>query len=477
MRAMNKVLFTALSILSLSQFACSGEDGKDGAAGPPGPQGGAGGEIGVSAVLPAAGFAGRSQTLTILGNGTKWTAESVPSFGDGVTVNSVRAVSPSALVVDVSYAATATIGERDVVVDTAGTKNTLAKALMLKLPVEVASVQGTQAQGSVLFVNLKNNDARENPFDTTADSGLFGSGDFTNFAANSKAGIGLAVQNVTTNAAVLNAFVDADFAAGKADLTIESGAEGATTDSFVPNAFDIVARTPKVLTAGTAFPFTPTAAFGSEFVKFTAADTGIAHWTVEGPAGAQGVQPVAMLLGANGKFSSALAQVGATTPADLVQDKDAVVHAVFFDAQGSTAALNLKSAFTPFASSSAQETEPNDLTTSSEIVGALPYMMSSATLGTLTDVDTYKITLAAPANLSLLTLAKDSTANPLDTLITIYAADGTTVIKTSDDRAYYDTLTHSFGAGIFYVKVSYSTEVNAATPATAYRFVVNPVVP
>lgn len=470
MRPMNKALFSLLPILALSLSACSGKDGKDG---PPGPQG-AGGNT-VSAVLPAAGFAGRSATLTVLGSGTSWTSASVPSFGAGVTVNSTRVLSPTAIIVDVTYSATAEAGDRDVTITTAGEVTTLSKALSLKLPVEVESVLGTVAQGSLISVTLKNNDNRENPFDTASSSDFLGNTSFTGMAIESSvAGISLNPGSVTRDAATFTGTIDASFVAGKTDLSVFSGPEGAAVESLVPGALTVAARSPKPLTSGTDFAFTPAATLASELVSLTAGQLGLSSWTISGAGAATAISPTAYILDSTGSFSKALGQVGVGAPFNMVQDANAVVHAVLFDAKGATSAITLTPKLTAFASSDAAETEPNDTTAAAQTVGALPYMMNSATLGTLTDVDTYRLVLAAGAKVSLLTLAKDTTAKSVDTLVKLVAADGTTVIATSDDKGYFDTLEQTLAAGTYFVKVSYSTEATAPV-ASAYRFVVNPL--
>jgi hypothetical protein len=70
------------------------------------------------AVVPGAAMQGQSATVTLTGAFTHFSASSVPSFGAGITVDSVNAVSPGSLQVNLTVSPTAYPGLRNVSVTT-----------------------------------------------------------------------------------------------------------------------------------------------------------------------------------------------------------------------------------------------------------------------------------------------------------------------------------------------------------------------
>ena len=480
---MNNARLAIIPALLLSMSACTGSDGQAGAAGPPGPQGekggaGAQGAKGenltatpnVATILPSAAFTGRKQTVTILGSNTAWTSASVASFGVGIKVDSAKVVSPTAIVANLTIDPTAAVGDRDVTITTGATSQLLTKGLSLKLPVEISLVQGTVAQGSVLFLDLKNNDSKENPFDVTRDQNT---GEFPNFALDSEsAGMTFQSDGVAAKTATFVTFIDADAAVGARSLSVLSGPTSDLVTSSIPAVLPVVARAPKPLAAGIDFNFTATAALGSELVSFTATQAGQTTWTITGPSGATQINPLIALLNPTGGFTGARF-VGPGNGATIIQEAGQLSRAVLVDSSGKLTAMKAKATFVAFGSSQATETEPNDAIATAQTVGALPYLMGGATLSTLTDVDLYKVVLTASTRLSLITSAK--TTGNVDTRITVLDATGTPIAGAeSADRDFYDTLdTAPLDAGTYYVRISNSPEAPAATPTIQYRFLIN----
>ncbi|HEY3357156.1 MAG TPA: DVUA0089 family protein [Polyangia bacterium] len=87
-------------------------------------------------------------------------------------------------------------------------------------------------------------------------------------------------------------------------------------------------------------------------------------------------------------------------------------------------------AVTATAVTPAAEVEPNDTLATATAVTALPAVMTGA-LSADTDVDVYTVTLAADGTLVAQTLP--GAAGQIDTIVTLYAADGTTALAQSDD--------------------------------------------
>src|SRR5436309_15496999 len=106
-----------VALLVLCACGGKGETGPAGPAGAKGDTGPAGGTTpSVSAITPLGVFTGRDFEIQVSGNNTKWSSSTAVNFGQGITVNKVVAASDTSLVVQVSVAANATLGTRDVTI-------------------------------------------------------------------------------------------------------------------------------------------------------------------------------------------------------------------------------------------------------------------------------------------------------------------------------------------------------------------------
>lgn len=143
--------------------------GCTGPVGPAGPSGAAGptGEVGpsgpgydtpvsISAVLPRSVAVGVQSDVTISGYATKWTDQSVVSFGTGVTVRNVKAASPTAMLATIIVSPTAMPGPRDVTVREGSTTTTFSGFEVL--PYATLNILGTPVQGALVRAHLVVND-------------------------------------------------------------------------------------------------------------------------------------------------------------------------------------------------------------------------------------------------------------------------------------------------------------------------------
>jgi hypothetical protein len=247
-----------------------------------------------SGVFPAEGFLGRKLRVEVSGDATNWSdGKTTVSFGDGVVVDKVSVASKTALFADVTISDAAAAGLRDVTVNDGGSSFVLAQAFDLVSPVTVTT-QGTLAQGSVVFLSIRNHDL-DNPFDTTTND----AGDFTGVTATGPAGTTVSVNGVTEFTVDIGLVIDLDAQAGA--VTISSGAGDAALRSPLGN-FDIKARTPIVLTNGTAVQKSQSEPFHSEVFEVNPA-TGPAAVSIAATDPSGNGAPRVALLPASGKFA------------------------------------------------------------------------------------------------------------------------------------------------------------------------------
>ena len=150
---------TALFVVA----GCTGPVGPAGPAGTEGPTGNEGvagpgydAPVSISAVVPRSLAVGLTADVTISGYATKWTDQSVVSFGAGVSVRAVKAASSSAMLATIDVSPTAAPGPRDVTVRE-GTTTTTFKGFEV-LPYASLSLVGTPIQGGLVRAHLVVND-------------------------------------------------------------------------------------------------------------------------------------------------------------------------------------------------------------------------------------------------------------------------------------------------------------------------------
>jgi hypothetical protein len=179
----------------------------------------------ISAVIPGKAYQGRTTDVTIAGYATSWDSTATVDFGAGVTVNSVNAASPTSLIANVTVAASATVGARDVVVHQGSTSETYK-----------GGFQVAAADGSVPSVSAINPPAaflaRSKDVLISGSNTLWSSLSMVDFGA------GVTVNKITVaspTALRVNISVGATAAAGWRDVSVTTAGE---TDTF-SKSFDI----------------------------------------------------------------------------------------------------------------------------------------------------------------------------------------------------------------------------------------------
>lgn len=119
------------------------------------------------------------------------------------------------------------------------------------------------------------------------------------------------------------------------------------------------------------------------------------------------------------------------------------------------------------------ESEPNDTNLTADVATPGVY---TGSINPDTDEDWFAVTLAAPADLTATTLSKGASIcsqSSLDSIITIFEADGTTVVAENDDINPFggDYCSSATGAmlpvGLYYVRVRLS---DLAAPGTTFEY-------
>jgi hypothetical protein len=483
---MNVARFSTVSALLIATplvlASCAGTDGtagaagKDGVAGAPGKDGvgATGASSSVSGISPGRIFAGRTAKLLISGYGTAWTDATKVSFGDaGITVKSIKAASPTALLVTVEASLSAALTVRDVTV-TEGTNAAKFSGFSVESPISVA-VNGTLAQGSIVIVDVQNKDV-ENPFDTTQTpaSPLGGGPTFegvvasASFGGGDATGINLSATSVTGQRARFTGIIDVDAPAKAYDFEILSGTDAAQLTFLAPASFTVAARTPTVL--GAPIEITQ-GAYESRLYEVTTVKDQLtvvkAVPSAPLPAGAQSLFAV---LAAPGRFAS---NVLATDPTFTTFEEGAgsKLFGMLVDSTGTKGYKMSLSQTTVAPAAVLAEVEPNDTRATAQVAAAYPFVLKTAKLNSATDEDWIKVTAPGGKKLRVQTAAGDRQA---DTVVTVFATNGTTVIGTSTDTQYHeDFSTAVLAAGTFYVRVTNSNGVTPAAGSEKYIGIVS----
>lgn len=290
---MNKLLVLGLIGATALVLAC-GSDGAPGAPGEPGKAGapadvpGGGDPLDPSSglIVPNKGVLDRALEVTIGGSGTAYTDATKVDFGAGVTVGKVRAISPTSLSVELTIAADAEVGARDVKIG-----EEVAKGAFSVLPALDLQVSGKAEQGGSFVVAFTNNDSK-----------AFATGDSFEIDIPGLIPAGGGADGPQSGTA---AFLVPPLApTGKLQVTASNlGPDGAPALTFLsaPGAVEVVARAPKALVANT--PVDEAAKQGgSSYFKLTspAATTAIVEYRLQVAADGA-VSPTGILFGPKGK--------------------------------------------------------------------------------------------------------------------------------------------------------------------------------
>ncbi len=482
---MNRLVLGFVGCLGAVAMACgsgsAGPAGPAGQTGAPGPAGSAGpagaggaGMASISGIEPSTIFLARQSHVTISGYATSWTDKTTIDFGTGITVSNVHAASPTALVADLVIDKAATVGARDVVINDT-TKETYSKGVTVSPPATL-SLQGTLAQGSILFANLTLQD-QSTPFDTTSTQDpLSGALTYTNLAFTAPAGVTASVNTATSNGVQLLLTVDVDATAAAADLDLLSGPAGDPTDSEfpVPGGFTVTAQTATALGAGPVSGNVK-AAYDSAFYSYTPSATlSIVDFTAS--SSVAGANAGFALLPKSGHFADylgfyqAAAGTGTSVTTTLLPSSADIYYAIYWDNSGAVGAYTFGATGTAPAATAA--TKATDGSKGGAIVAtALPFVLSGGVLTTANSADWVQVNTGAGDAGKVIHV--QTAGDPLtDVAVNIVTMDGTTSIGGDDVGGPIDTTSTAVTASTTYYVIFSAGQIDFSPSDGSYEGII-----
>jgi hypothetical protein len=452
-----RIVVAVVGCLGIMAAACSGSTGAtgpQGTAGQPGTNASSGGgTASISGIEPSTAYLARQVHVTISGYATSWTDKTTLDFGAGITVANVHAASPTALVADLTIDKAATLGPRDVVVNDA-TKETYSQGFTVSPPATL-SLQGSLAQGSILFANLQLED-QSTPFDTTGTQDpLSGAVTYTNLNFTTQPGVTASINTATSNSLQILLTVDVDAPVGAADLDLFSGPAGDTTDAEfpVPGGLTLTAQTATALGA-TAASGNVKAAFDSALYSFTPASASLAIVDLTASSTVANANAGFALLPSSGHFADlvgfyqAADGTGTDATTTMLTSSTDLYYAIYWDNSGTTGAYTMGAASAApaatLATSSADATEKGAL-----VATALPFVLTGGNLTTDTSIDWVKITTGAGDAGKVIHVQTEGDPYT-DVAVNILQSDGTTSIGGDDEGAPIDTASTAVTASTTY---------------------------
>lgn len=467
-----------------------GAAGTPGSAGTPGTPGAAGapgvgvGDPQVSAISPARAFLARKAELTISGVATKWSSTTTVDFGAGVTVDKVTAATPDALVVNVTIAATAAPGPRDVVVHDGSATETYKAAFHLDSPISFTTA-GALAQASFHPLSSVKMLDVSTPLDPTQNA----LGVFTNLSATSAGGrLVIASVGVNNNSLAGLLLVDVSATATPQTLTVNSGPATDLTTSPLPAAYTPVARigmpiglpvggattsvTQTIAAAGDSslYTVTPTAAVTLHEIAWTGPTGSTRRPLFVLPKSGRWVDAIwgadfsgGLFVGAAPRTGNAFAATHITSTADPFS--------VIFWNSNTAVGDNTVRLRTTIAASSAAELATATTIATAQALGPQPAAMLSGKVTGDTYAHYVKFTVAA-ADIGKRVRVITNGDPFCDTVVEVIAPDGTTSLGgPSDDSDYQENwlATAVTVAGDHYVKVTPSVPGPVDLTHTAYN--------
>lgn len=359
-------LLVASAVVVLA--ACTGPIGPAGPAGVEGPSGGTGpagpgydAPVSISAVAPRSLAVGLTVDVTISGYATKWTDQSVVTFGAGVTVRNVKAASSSAILATITVAPNATPGPREVTVREGMVTSTFQGFEVL--PYASLTVSGTAIQGGLMRAHILVND----PMFVFPTNAVFSAG----------AGVSLVrVEKELARSAQVLLGVNLDAAPGARTVSL-GGAPGVALT--FPDVFSVTANTPVDLPA---LPAMVTFSAPSESLVYNLANAG-AGTVLEASEGA-----VLGVLAPDAGWGTS-SQVGSS--ALLLSAAGTVT---VFDGAGDGGVTTISGQPIPEVA----DAEPNDTALTAQSFASIPALLTGTLVpGTVDDQDWFKVTVPLSA--------------------------------------------------------------------------------
>lgn len=365
----------------------------------------------ISGVAPPQAFLARSSQLTIGGYSTSWSDATRVDLGPEVTIASVMAASPNALVVDFTVAPDAAPGPRDVtVLDADAGSETAPGSWTLQSPVAL-TFDGTLAQGSIVVahVTLIDHSIALDPVSLTPvlSSGLSGT-----------------VLDATTTTADVQVFIDVP-ATGTGSLDLVSGGADAGDAGDVhfpaPSSIPASARAPVALVPGVPASGSVASTDATTLFAYTPSSPSTAILDFAASSSAAGATPAVLLLPASGAWSDELTGGAQATWLSTSTDP---IYAVYFDASGATGAFTVNLTATPPAATA--QASASDATMAGAVTAtALPFVLTGGQLTSATSQDWVRVTTGPTDGGKKLWV--QSAGDPRTFLdATVYDADGVT---------------------------------------------------
>lgn len=416
---------------ALALGACGGDDG---------------GDASISGVVPGDVFAGRSVSVLISGDNTSFDDGSAPTFGDGVTVDDVVVASPTALYVDITVAGDAALGPRDVEVDGL----IYDDAFEIVSPLHAAAVQGTAAQGSLVFLTLQSVDFTT-PFDTTSTGGgLFEPPTYTNISIAMPDGVSAQISSVEPYTMSLTLLIDATAEPGPLDLDVLSGPVGTETSFRLPGLIDLAERQAVTMVGGEPVSGVIDAPFESELFLLPASEAAFVHAAVF--ADGTDAAPEVVVLGESGSFAEFLGQ-----DVEFTAVRDRSVYVLVFDGTGGQGSFEVLGQTAVIGDATVAETNgANDAKGQAQTL-SLPLTVTDGELDSPSDQDWYEVVIddgSAGSSIGVATVGPVNAQAPTDTWVMIFPADGEAPIAVSSDADFDETMmSPPLAAGTYFVQV------------------------
>ena len=428
------------ALAALLTFTACAQRGPEG---PPGPVWGGGPSI--SAVNPAFVAAGTSQTVLLSGFGTDWTDASTVSMGAGISMTKVTVASPTSLAVELTVAADAAPGTRDIVVRQGEQEAKHSGAFLVK-PLVEASVLGKLGRGTLAMVRVVHNDPAF-AFD------LATTGSVTAIAGG---GVHAKVVNISPHQVDVLVLADIGTPRGMRDfeLTDRTRQLGEQTFRF-PNLLEVFDVDATDLLPGTPATGTLGSPFASKLFKYTPPSTPAVSYVMSISSNAPGALPRFITLPSSGLAHQ---YVGPYESILVRQDPSDPLYIIAFDLNGMTGVdytLDLKSA--------PREVEPNNMAQQASLI-ATPFNTPTLVDGqfsALDDVDYFKVVIGSnDVGKRLRVISRAGDAN-VDTIVDVQNEMGMSQGGPSADNATYDQLisTPLPTPGTYFIKLYFSPQV------------------
>lgn len=413
--------------LSVSAFGCDSDD--------------EGGGESISGVIPGELFAGRSGDVLIIGDGTSWEGGVSVSLGEGVTVDEVTVASPTALMVKATVDPTAEPGARDVTVGDLA----FAAGFEVAPPVAIKAVMGETAQGSIAIVRVQNLDFA-NPFDTTTTGdGFFTPLEYVNIQASAGNGSAAQISSVEPFAMEFLLLTDVTAEAGPVDLEVLSGPADSQQSFRYPAAFEIVARDAEALPSGESVTASIDEPFQSHLYAATAEELSVLDFSTFAESPDAG--PAFAVLPASGSFAELISYGSSAT----FVGSD-TYYLVYWDGSGASGYSYRVNADIQTALMTAEK-EPNNTIAASQKPASMPAIVDGAKLS-VTDTDWIRVRIPAGSDNKVIRVFTYGSDQLTDTVIEVYASNGTTRLAASEDLDFHEDLaTDPMGPGTYYVKI------------------------